>query len=88
MVLGLLCISLGYFLVGPSPLITFWVNPSIPLVLAALVLAAMGGGLAMVPASPLMLAGAKAAGLGEKESMDGIAALATLAGGDSSPPPP
>mmetsp|Transcript_57882 Transcript_57882/g.152025 ORF Transcript_57882/g.152025 Transcript_57882/m.152025 type:complete len:135 (+) Transcript_57882:2-406(+) len=81
MILGLLCIAGGYTLVGPSPLIATAVGaPSLQLTLLALVLASMGGGLAMVPASPLMLSGAQAAGLGGKESMDGIAALATLAG--------
>lgn len=80
MILGLVFIATGYLLVGPSPLAAHFLDPSIQITLVALLLAAMGGGLAMVPASPLMLRGAEAAGYGTSESTDAVAALATLGG--------
>ena len=80
---GLAFIAAGYTIIGPSPLLWRLFPPleqSTGLALLALCLASMGGGLAMVPASPLMVLGAMRAGFGSQESMDGVAALATLAG--------
>lgn len=79
MILGLLFIGLGYTLVGPSPFLPF-LQQSIGLTLSALILASLGGGLTMVPATPLMISGAVAKGFDAKGCMDVIASLATLAG--------
>jgi len=80
MMLGLLLIAVGYVFVGPAPWVIPFVGTSMGVTVTALVLAAMGGGLAMVPATPLMISGSQAEGFSARQSMDGVAALATLAG--------
>ena len=84
MVLGLALIALGYLLLGPSPVLARWLPQTLAGSLGALAVGAAGMAMAMVPSTPLMIAAVSAWAAGDADrkqrAIDGLAALATVAG--------
>ena len=84
MVLGLALIALGYLLLGPSPILARWLPQTLAGSLGALAVGAAGMAMAMVPSTPLMIAAVSAWAAGDADrkqrAIDGLAALATVAG--------
>jgi MFS family permease len=78
-VLGIWLMAFGYLLMGPSPLLA-GVLPrgSVPLVVAAMVLQGLGGGLAYTPTNNLSLRSCEARGITVDEASDALSAIVNM----------